>query len=61
LTNEDILFCCLKKSGLDNLIAGRCIGSFSRQAVNQRKYRIKKKLYKTKCEYLFDIIFSSDV
>jgi hypothetical protein len=58
LTDEDIMFCCLKKSGLENDIAGRCIGEVSRQAVNQRKYRIKKKMKEAGCDYLFEMIFS---
>ena len=57
LTNDDILFCCLKRAGLDNMVAGRCIGSGSRQSINQRKYRIKKKMTEAKCNYLFDMIF----
>jgi len=57
LTNDDILFCCLKRAGLDNLVAGRCIGSGSLQAINQRKYRIKKKMNESKCDYLFELIF----
>lgn len=60
LTNEDILFCCLKKAGLEIMIAGRCVGSYSRQSINQRKYRIKKKMKSSGCDYLFDLIFLSD-
>ena len=58
LTEEDILFCCLAKSGLDSLMMGRCVGSVSRQSVNQRKYRIKKKMQEAECDFLFDMIFT---
>lgn len=57
LTDEDLLFCCLKKTGIESLVAGRCIGSASRQSVNQRKYRIKKKMKEANCDYIFDLIF----
>ena len=57
LTDEDILFCCLKKLSLDNLIVGHCIGSAGHQAVNQRKYRIKKKMKEANCEVLFELFF----
>ena len=60
LTSDDILLCCLKRAGLDNLVIGRCIGSGSRQAINQRKYRIKKKMTEAKCYHLIDIIFHPD-
>ena len=60
LTGEDILFCCLKKSGLENMVVGRCIGIASRPAINQRKYRIKKKMQEAQCDYLFDMIFSTE-
>ena len=60
LTNEDVMFCCLKKSGLDNKMAGHCIGCSSRPAVNQRRYRIKKKMKEFGCDYLFDMIFIYD-
>ena len=60
LTDDDILFCCLKNSRLDSMIAGHCIGCASRQAVNQRKYRIKKKMTDANCKYLFDMIFPPD-
>jgi len=39
------------------MIVSRCIGSPGRQAVNKRKYRIKKKMRETKCENLFEVIF----
>ena len=61
LTNEDVMFCCLKKLGFDNLVAGRSMGIASRQAINQRKYRIRKKMNADGCKYLFDMIFLSDV
>ena len=60
LTEDDILFCCLKKSGLSNMVAGQSMGIASRQAINQRKYRIKKKMKAANCDYLFELIFASD-
>ncbi|MDR0230816.1 MAG: hypothetical protein LBI82_01705 [Dysgonamonadaceae bacterium] len=57
LTGEEVVFCCLAKLGLDNSIICRCMGSVSKQTVNQRKYRIKKKMEETKCDFLFDMIF----
>ena len=59
LTNEDVIFCCLTKSGLDTMIICHCMGSFSLQTANQRKYRIKKKMKESKCGFLFDLIFTS--
>lgn len=59
LTEEDIIFCCLKKLGLENKIVGHCIGGVSKQAFNQRKYRVKKKMKDAGCDFLFDIIFST--
>ena len=59
LTDEDAVFCCLIKSGLDKMVVSCCVGSPGRQAVNQRKYRIKKKMREAKCENLFDLIFES--
>jgi len=58
LTEEDVIFCCLAKSDLDNSVICRCMGSISKKTVNQRKYRIKKKMKKAKCDFLFDIIFT---
>ncbi len=57
LTGEDVIFCCLVKLGLETLVIGRCMGSVSKQTINQRKYRIKKKMKETKCDFLFDMIF----
>jgi len=59
LTDEDITFCCLEKSGLGNLIIGHCMGDVNNQPVNQRKYRIKKKMKEADCEFLYDMIFNS--
>ena len=59
LTDEDILFCCLGKLGLDSLIICRCMENVSKQPVNQRKYRIKKKMKEAQCDSLFDLIFST--
>ena len=59
LTDEDIIFCCLAKSGLENAVVCRCIGSVSKQTTNQRKYRIKKKIIEAKCEFLLDMIFTA--
>ena len=58
LTDEDVTFCCLEKSCLDSLIIGHCMGDVNKQPVNQRKYRIKKKMKEAGCDYLFDVIFS---
>jgi len=60
LTDEDIIFCCLTKSGLDFKIISNCMGSISRQSVNQRKYRIKKKMQEARCDFLFDMIFTDN-
>ena len=60
LTEDDILFCCLKKFGLDSLVVGYCMGIASRSAINQRKYRIKKKMKVANCDYLFELIFPSN-
>jgi hypothetical protein len=57
LTDEDILFCCLVKSGLDNWVICHCMGDVGKQPINQRKYRIKKKMNEAKCNFLFDMIF----
>lgn len=57
LTNEDIKFCCLTKLGLENLVIGHSLGSISKQSINQRKYRIKKKMNETECDDLFNMIF----
>ena len=60
ITEEDIIFCCLSKLNLDNTSLSHCMGSSSRPAINQRRYRIKKKMSEAKCEYLLDMIFSSE-
>ena len=57
LNEEDVMFCCLSKLNLDNTRLGHCMGSTSRQAINQRRYRIKKKMKEANCDYLFDMIF----
>ena len=57
LTEEDILFCCLATLGLETRNLGHCMGTASRQAVNQRRYRVKKKMKEANCEYLLDAIF----
>ena len=36
------------------------MGCISKQTINQRKYRIKKKMKKAKCDFLFDMIFTPD-
>jgi hypothetical protein len=59
LTKEDIIFCCLAKSGLDKPVINCCMGA-SRQTSNQRKYRIKKKMKDMKCEDLFELIYRND-
>jgi len=57
LTEEDIIFCCLEKTGLNNITICHCMGCISKHAVNQRKYRIKKKMHEAACDNLFDMIF----
>ncbi|MDR1197474.1 MAG: hypothetical protein LBK94_00470 [Prevotellaceae bacterium] len=58
LTQEDVVFCCLVKSGLVNLVtAGYCMGIVNRYAINQRKYRIKMKMKEAEREDLFELIF----
>ena len=57
LTEEDIIFCCLSKTGLDGSIICRCMGSVSKKTTNQRKYRIKKKMNEAGCDKLFYVIF----
>jgi len=58
LTEKDVLFCCLEKAGLDNFTIGHCMGDVNKQPINQRKYRIKKKMKAVNCDFLFDMIFS---
>jgi len=58
LTDEDIIFCCLSKTGLDASIICRCMGSISKKTINQRKYRIKKKMNEAGCDKLFYVIFT---
>ena len=57
LTIEDIIFCCLTKLGLSNSEICFCTGIVNKQAVNQRKYRIKKKMLEVEREDLFNLIF----
>ena len=57
LTCEDIIYCCLMKLGLQSDDIARCMGSFSKQAINQRKYRVRKKIKETKCSFLHNILF----
>ena len=59
MTEDDIVFCCLSKLNLDNTSLSHCMGSTSRQAINQRRYRIKKKMKEARCEYLWDMIVPS--
>ena len=59
LTEEDVIFCCLEKSGLDHLTVCHCMGSASKEIIKQRKYRIKKKMKEAGCEKLFDMIFTT--
>ena len=60
LTVEDIIFCCLAKSGIDHSIIYRCMGNVNKKPVNQRKYRIKKKMEEAQCSFLFELIFSAN-
>ena len=57
LTDEDVLFCCLTTLGIETRNLGHCMGSASRQAVNQRRYRVKKKMKKASSGYLLGVIF----
>ena len=59
LTVEDVVFCCLAESGLENTIVAHCMGDVGKQPVNQRKYRIKKKMKEAECEFLFEYIFTT--
>ena len=59
LTKEDILFCCLFKVGQDCSFINCCMGSISRPAFNQRRYRIRKKMTQAKSEILFELIFGA--
>ena len=56
LTEEDIMFCCLAKLHLDNTRLSHSMGTASRQAINQRRYRIKKKMKAAECDHLFEWI-----
>ena len=58
LTKEDIIFCCLSKTDLNSTLISRYMGSMSRKAVNQRRYRVKKKMKEAGCFKLIDFIFS---
>ena len=57
LTIEDIIFCCLTKLGLSSSEICCCTGSVNKQTINQRKYRIKKKMLEAKREDIFNLIF----
>jgi hypothetical protein len=59
LTDEDITFCCLEKAGLNSTVVSHCMGNINKQPVNQRKYRIKRKMEEAKCDFLFDMIFTN--
>jgi len=59
LTAEDVIFCCLFKLRIDNSFIFRCMGNVGKQPVNQRKYRIKKKMEEAKCVFLFELIFNN--
>ena len=58
LTEEDVMYSCLAKTGLDSQSISNCMGSASRQSINQRKYRIKKKMKAANSENLFSLIFN---
>jgi hypothetical protein len=58
LTNEDIVFCCLSQLDLDSSALCCCMGIVNKQAVNQRRYRIRKKMKEKECDTLFDRIFN---
>jgi hypothetical protein len=57
LTGEEIVFCCLSKLGLPASVVASCMGNVDLHAVNQRRYRIKKKMTEAKREELFVSIF----
>ena len=57
LTDEDILFCCLARLGIASKNIGHCMGCASKQAVNQRRYRVKKKLKEAQSSQLIEMIF----
>ena len=57
LTHEDIVFCCLTKLGLSDSEICCCIGCVNKQTINQRKYRIKKKMLEVEREDVFNLIF----
>jgi len=57
LTDNDVIFCCLTKSGLDNTSIYHSMGDVSKQPINQRKYRIKKKMKEANCNFLFELMF----
>ena len=59
LTKEDVIFCCLEKSGLDNSVICRCLGSICKKTIKQRKYRVKKKMQEVRFDFLFDLIFTT--
>jgi hypothetical protein len=57
LSPDEIVFCCLAKSGISFPVIGLCFGNIDLHAVKQRKYRIRKKMLQVQCEKLFDSIF----
>ena len=56
-TPDDVIFCCLIKLGLSNSEICCCIGCLNKQTINQRKYRVKKKMLEEERNDLFDLIF----
>ncbi|MDR3220273.1 MAG: hypothetical protein LBU22_15085 [Dysgonamonadaceae bacterium] len=60
LSPDEIVFCCLVKSGIAISIIGFCFGNTDLHALKQRRYRIHKKMRHYQCEKLFDSIFTKN-
>jgi tetratricopeptide (TPR) repeat protein len=48
LTDDDMVFLCLRSLDLDTFTIARCFGNFNRQVASQREYRIRQKMGLTK-------------
>ena len=44
LTEDDLFFLCMEQTGLSSLTVALCLGFSDTQAINQRRFRIKRKL-----------------
>jgi len=60
LTEEDLMFCCFSIMKIHGKILRHCMGTTSKYASNQRRYRIKKKMKLTSCSNLYEIIFQKN-